>query len=178
MLKRYKKLNYFPNRSGFTLVELLVSITIFALMTMFVVVNFRAGQKQDFLNLGAEEISNNLKKAQTAAVAGELIEGVVPKGGYGLYFASDSTSYLYFADLDGNFNYTAVDGVIAEYPLPKGVVINSENLSVVFDPPRPKIYFNGSDIEAESEVMIKHQDLPEAVKKIIINSVSGKIDLE
>jgi len=131
------------SRNGFTLIELLVSITIFGLISTMVVVNFRGGQKQDFLNLSADEIVSNIKKAQTAAVTGELINGEVPAGGFGLHFEKDADSYVYFAD-DGTHIYNG-DLILQEYSLQESVYIDT-SIDIVFDPPRPTVYFNNDTL--------------------------------
>lgn len=163
------------NKRGFTLIELLVTMAIFGVITTIVVVNFRAGQKQDFLNLSADEIVSNIKKVQTAAITGELIEGEIPAGGFGLHFEEDANSYIYFAD-DGNHSYTN-DTILQEYFLEKNVFIDS-NLDIVFDPPRPTVYFNGFTTENKKEIILKSTDTDISSKKIIINAVSGRIDIE
>lgn len=163
-------------RKGFTLVELLVAITIFGVITTIVVVNFRTGQKQDFLDLSADKLVNNIKRAQTAAITGELVGGEVPAGGFGLHFASGENFYIYFADEDMSHNYNG-DLILAEYNLEQNVLLDSD-LDIVFDPPLPTVYFDGLTTKNEEEIVLKSTDESITLKKIIINSVSGRIDIE
>lgn len=168
-------------KKGFTLIELLVSIGIFIIVTGMVVANFRAGSRSDELKISADALVSNLRRAQNMALAGEEINGVVPP--YGVYFNSgNSSQYIIFADRNGNLIYDLnedlPDGVIV---LPKDVVMMSVNpgnvASVVFKPPKPTIYING-DPPADMLTVTLKQNLTGQSKKIIVNRISGRIDVE
>jgi prepilin-type N-terminal cleavage/methylation domain-containing protein len=170
-------------KKGFTLIELLVSIGIFIVVTGMVVANFRAGSRSDELKITADALVSNLRRAQNMSLAGELVNGVTPPGGYGVYFNLGTPNrYVIFADSNGNLVYDAnedlSDGLIV---LPKDIVINTvspKNISsVVFKPPKPTIYINGDPPSDTLVVTLKHNVTGKS-KKIIVNRISGRIDIE
>lgn len=170
-------------KKGFTLIELLVSIGIFIIVTGMVVTNFRAGSRSDDLKIAADALVSSLRRAQNMALAGEQIDGMTPPGGYGVNFKlSVPNRYIIFADKNGNLAYDAneelPDGIIA---LAKDVVITGVSpavtSNVVFKPPKPTIFING-DPSADALVVILKHNLSGNSRKILVNRISGRIDVE
>jgi len=170
-------------RRGFTIIELLVAMGIFIVITSMVVANFRTGSRSDELKIAAEALVSNLRKAQNMALAGQLKDGVSPAGGYGLYFKlADSDRYIIFADLDGgldyDFNEALADGTVI---LPRDVrIINIEPTviaNVIFKPPKPIIYINGGTSEATLTITLKH-NLSGQTRKVMLKRISGQIGIE
>jgi len=60
--------------AGFTLLELLVSISIFVIITTAVVINYRSGEQSAQLRLGAENLASTLRLLQTMAQSGKTVE--------------------------------------------------------------------------------------------------------
>lgn len=172
-------------KRGFTIIELLVSLGIFVIITTMVVANFRAGSRSDELKIAASALSSDLRRAQNMALAGQEVNGVTPMGGYGVYFnLGEPGHYIIFADVNDNQKYDIgedlSDGKIL---LARNVVITgvlplvASSAVVVFKPPKPTIYINGGIVEGILAVTIKHS-LSGKEKKIVINRVSGRIDVE
>lgn len=120
-------------KPGFTLVELLVSLSILGVITGQMLANFRAGQRVSEVRFAAEILANQLRELQTNALTGRL--GLVCAGGsqnlmvceggkeppvaceggtceervpagYGIRFSDASPeSFLLFIDTDGDFRY-------------------------------------------------------------------------
>ncbi|MFA6603414.1 MAG: prepilin-type N-terminal cleavage/methylation domain-containing protein [Patescibacteria group bacterium] len=61
------------DRSGFTLVEMLVSLAIFAVITGFVMANLRVGGQGDELRLSSQLVASSVRRIQTMAVAGQTV---------------------------------------------------------------------------------------------------------
>lgn len=170
-------------KKGFTIIELLVSLGIFIVVTAMVVTNFRGGSRSDELKIAAETIASNLRRVQNMALAGELIDGVTPPGGYGIYFnLATSDRYILFADKNGNRAYDVNEA------LPDGTIILAKNIrlsdvlpaaasTVIFKPPKPTIYINGDTADNVITVTIKHA-LSGKIKKILTNRISGRVDVE
>lgn len=127
-------------RFGFTLIELMVSMSIFAVITGFVLVNFRQGSRTDEVRFAAQTAASVIRDAMTrgtagatalACVAGGAVNGVctgeppacaggvcvstVPKG-WGVAFGTDAPedSIVLFADVNGNKTYDAGEEVATE----------------------------------------------------------------
>lgn len=58
---------------GFTLVEMLISLAIFAVITAMAVANFRAGEQGDELRVSARLVASTVRRAQTQSVAGSSV---------------------------------------------------------------------------------------------------------
>ena len=115
------------DKKGFTLMELLVSMAIFGVISGLVVVNFRAGARGDELRLAAESVAAALRDAEARTAAGvqssacaggtranllcpngavDCDEGVCltksPSGGYGVAASPGADSVALFADHNGD----------------------------------------------------------------------------
>lgn len=179
-------------KKGFTIIELLVSLGIFVVVTTMVVANFRAGSRSDELKITAETLVSNLRRAQNMALAGQLTDGVTPPGGYGVYVKlAEADRYVIFADKNGNLVYddgeALVDGIIF---LPRNVRIEKIEKTlgatisgeVVFKPPKPVIYICKTGvIPCETEdalsITLKHV-LSEKTQQVSVNRISGRVEAE
>lgn len=170
-------------KKGFTIIELLVSLSIFIVITAMVVANFRAGSRGDDLRISAEAMVSNLRKAQNMALAGQPTNDIVPPGGYGLYFnLATPDRYIIFADMNGDKVYNSgeelADGLVT---LPREVRIISVSpvivSTVVFKPPKPTIFINNDPSNETLSVTLKHTS-SEQTRVVTVNRVSGRIDIE
>jgi prepilin-type N-terminal cleavage/methylation domain-containing protein len=103
-----KKLIKIKRNRGMSYVELIVVLSIFAVMSSIVIFNYGDFQaKVDIKNL-ASDIALKIVEAQKSSLSGvlsTLTPTVLPwKPSYGVYFnlTSDNKSFIYFADLNNN----------------------------------------------------------------------------
>ncbi len=93
-------------KAGFTLVELLVTISIFVLLTGIALFNQNSFDNSIFLNNIAYDIALTIKQAQTfGASTKEIIlnDGTTNfDAPYGAYFETNNKSFLLYSDSDGN----------------------------------------------------------------------------
>jgi len=68
-----------------TLIELIISFGIFAIICAFMIMGFRDVRKHDELRESAQELASNLRLAQNLAMTGQKAGGSVPIGGYGIH---------------------------------------------------------------------------------------------
>ncbi len=171
--------------AGFTLVELLVSISILMIMTAMVLVNYNISGQQSALLLEAHKFAGDARRAQNMAMGSFELEsiGTVPDGGWGIYIdASDDDTYYIFADVDGNEDYNSgVDEIIETVILENNIVFTSASLdnSIVFIPPDPRTFINGKDVDdnsAEPEITIVFSGTA-GEKQVYLNDL-GLIDIE
>ncbi len=59
---------------GFTLVEMLVSLSIFAVVTGFVMAGFGQGRQSDELRISAQIVASALRRAQSFALSGQTVQ--------------------------------------------------------------------------------------------------------
>lgn len=199
------------DRKGFTLIELLVTVGIFGVVTGLVMVNFRVGQQGDELRIASRLVESRIRRAQTAAIAGETIficKGgtddlkVCPTGdsaecaggtcrkdlprGYGLHFApgTDASSMIYFADTDGDRTFQAREE-INTFSVTSGAFVTVSSISpqqgnvldIVFVPPKPSIFLNGSTTDPIAAVQLQHSTTG-ATRDVTLNRISGQVSAE
>ena len=159
---------------GTTYVELIVVLSIFALMTSVVLFNYGEFQaKVDIKNL-TSDIALQIVEAQKSALSGELLSPVsafASKPSYGVYFSpSPSTSFIYFADLNNDKIYN--DNSLSTINLQNGnfiekiekcsgsptVCVSIENpflLSITFTRPDSRAFFYSGSSELTGFSYIK-----------------------
>src|SRR5438105_3633871 len=95
------KLETKKNKFGFTLIELIVVISIMAILTLITVANFRQGEKQKRVGLASDTVISSLRDAQTYALAGKNTNNSNPACTIpqyyrvDFYYSIDSTIYVY-----------------------------------------------------------------------------------
>lgn len=171
-------------RKGFTYIEMIIVLAITGLLLTATVTNFRAGQRQDAVRLGAQRLADVIRRAQSSTIGGQAkADGSVPAG-YGVRVtsdvASDTTKAILFADdglKTGTVNtYDASPDEMVEstslIPTTSGTVIRVKNITVkgaggdttptsldiVFTAPLGHIYFNNDDSSAANEAVITVED--------------------
>ncbi|MFA5392104.1 MAG: type II secretion system protein [Candidatus Paceibacterota bacterium] len=152
-------------KKGFTLIEMMVTLSIVTLLTVMVLVYSRQSEKVTNLIRDSDKMVFELRRAQNLAML-TLQPSIQPICGWGIYINKESvpqTQYILFSDF--------CDGVTPEqYDLEekfetvnllKGVKITEANIfSITFVPPEPQVKFypilSGGEIkmclEAKSNV--------------------------
>jgi len=112
MIKSFKKIN---RKSGFTLVELLVTIVIFVILTGVVLVNSNSFDNSVLLNNLGYDVALTIKQAQSFGVNVKEDNSGVFSSSYGVYFNTDTgdsgslTNFVLFSDINGDKVYFEKD---------------------------------------------------------------------
>lgn len=133
---------------AFTIIELLVVVSIIVLLTALTLPNYRLGDNQLALQRSAYKTSQDLRRALEFAISVKEFNGIIPSG-YGVYFDLDqSDRYIMFADLNSDHIYSGSNEKTEEIVLEGNVVLNSlvpvdlgSSLTVFFAPPNPTVQF-------------------------------------
>lgn len=160
MLSKTRK-NIFKPINAFTLIEMLISIAIFIIITTIFIVDFKYHVSKDALNQAIEQVIIYYRQAQTATLVGVKIGVVSPN--YGLYLTTDSAGnknkqIIVFADLNRDKLYNTGEEVSTNcsncgvFSLPNGIQINglsppiaATSLAITFFATSSnEIYFNGA----------------------------------
>ena len=185
-------MNKQKTKNGFSLIELMVSIGIIALMTVLFMSNYKTSNKRTDLTMAAQEIVADLHAAQNNSLGLVKYNGSVPPGGWGVNFNQATGRYVVFADLNGpgTFGYmsydTSTEGVTnygaRTVDISSGVSILSLNMggniattsvsstNVTFLPPDPQtnIYSSGAT-STVLEIKLQEKGNPVNVKTVRVN---------
>jgi Tfp pilus assembly protein FimT len=184
--KFYRNLNFKPQK-GATLVELLVMVSIVAILTVLMVPNYRSGDSHLALQRSASKLAQDIRRAEEMAVSAKECAacGGVPRG-YGIYLTAGATSYYLYADTfpaaAANEKYDSGQDVIVEtISLEKGVYVQSVSpapLSINFRPPDPAVKIsNGGAGVNETTIVLSLQNNILKIKNVKANK-TGLIYVE
>lgn len=188
-------------KRGFTLVELVVTIGIFVVISSLVFANYPKFKSQLSLKKTSQEIAFTVREAQVYSLSTrEYKSGAFSTftAGYGVHFdISKPDTVLLFADLDKSGRYEEdEDGIVKEYKIRTSDSFTSlcgdekksppgscglSQLDAVYLRPNPFVSLIGKDEEitlpnfSDMEILISSPG--GATKKIII-WVSGQITIE
>lgn len=180
---------------GFTLVELVVTISIFVIISTLVFANYPKFRSQLSLKKTSQEIALAVREAQVYSLSVREYNETFP--GYGVHFdASKPDTVLLFADTNNNNSYDEGDGTVKEYKIRISETISNLcgdqeksppgscdllQLDAVYLRPNPLITLKGKDNGgtlpdfSDAEILISSSGGDS--KKIII-WVSGQITIE
>lgn len=183
------------SKRGFTLVELIVSISIFAFMTALVVAKYGNFNQSVLLTNLAYDVALTVRTAQTYGVS------VRQEGGnfnypYGVYFSSEpgkNTQFIFFVDRDlGSPNYYVPGEEINIYTLKRGAKIkyictestcnsanNEDQLHVTFKRPNPDaiICTTGSACGSFDYVKVIIEGTDGGIRSVVVRG-NGQISVE
>lgn len=105
---------------GFTLVELIVTMGILAMITVGVIIQVRSLSPTQTLENGADLVRAAFLDMRTSTMTSQTCCGGVLPTGYGLAMNINPTnagSVTVFADLNSNYNYDVTDTIIQVFTL-------------------------------------------------------------
>ena len=182
------KPNY--DMKGFTLVELMVVISITTIMSLLILPNFRLSEQQLSVKISAYRLAQDLRRAQEKAMSSIKFNGQISAGGYGINFVLDSNTYILFADVNANGQYDGEGEKVEEIDIssikitPKYSYLYYPNggdpiemwaslseLSVIFVPPDPSVVIDSAETSYNDEYMVSLGYDSEITKSVKINGV-------
>ena len=140
-------------QKGFTLLELMVSVAIIAIVSTIFLSSYRSGGRKSDLRMAAQMLVSNVRIAQSNALSLKHFEGSMPDGGWGVVFDRNASEYVIFADVDDDVvcdstcdntsnedasRIALADGITILDTLGDGGSIN--RVQVSFLPPDPQIF--------------------------------------
>ena len=172
--------------NGFTLFELLVTMSIIVLLSIMLTANLQKGEKQYQIQLAGQEIIQNIRRVQDMALTSFKYQGQEVPYFYGIYFDKNKKkSYIIFGDRNNNNTYQSSDIKIEEISIESGVEIDSlssgnKDLNIAFSVPDGFTYIEPDDDSAV--ITIKRKGInciqsPKSCKNIIVEK-TGRVNIE
>ena len=155
-------------------------IAIISLLTALTLPNWRSGARSLALERSAFKLGQDVRRAEELALRAQAFEcetGSIT--GYGVAFdLYNPTTYLLFAECNGDNTYSSQDSIVDTITLESDTVISSlvpgPQSSVVFIPPTPRIFINPGGLE---ELQVQLTTTGGASKSVTITH-KGIIDIE
>ena|SRR3990167_987720 len=165
-------------KNGFTLVEILVSMSIFVILVALVFANYRYGNSAQNLEQAPRELQAKLRFVQNLALTGKDYDGTTVPPAYGIHFSYPGGSeFITFADTNDDKLYIqGTDTILETITMPNKVTMASCE-----EPPvqtcdtqqscQCDIIFTAGD----ASIFIKQQPAADANAKVTFESgVTGK----
>jgi len=171
------KMKKYFNNQGFTIMELLVAMSIFSILTTFVVFKYADNEKLRSLKLESSKILFALQKAENMAITGQIFASFVPTS-YELSLSNCSDNCFYDLKIkDANDN----EQILEKQELKKLQIKLPDSYGQVlfkFLPPRGRLEIidEANKITVPSiKIDIGNDDIFYCLE---VNSISGRIDLK
>ncbi len=156
------------NRRAFTLLEMILILAIIAIISGVFWANYYGGESRSQLINAQRGLIKNLRLAQTYSLSGKQYSGNLPVGGWGVHIDIATTTYLFFADVDGNQVYDVGEASTAyggrSEVLPTGVAFESiapaDIVDITFSvsgTPRANIY-DGASTSSEATIVFTESE--------------------
>lgn len=191
-------------KRGFTLTELMVTVTIIGIIAIMAVPNYYQSSKRAKYEVAITEIISSIKDARNTSITGKFTGAAgsyeTPPGGYGVFIDKITGTLTSFIDVNEDQIYTvANDTTLSTYTLPSEITIKSMSGSkatnytglpasntdissalILFQPPQGDAFLNENDITKELiDLLIELERYDGNKSKILkINKISGFIETE
>ncbi len=131
---------------GFTLIEMLVTVAIFALISSVIITRNSKFDDEVLLTNMAYDVALSVRKAQSYGINVRTDQGGFDDP-YGIFFENGTTTYKFFIDRDNDGFYDANE-LLETYTLGRGAIIQPicdlegtgcdlDELTIVFERPEP-----------------------------------------
>lgn len=162
-------------KSGFTLIELIVSIGVISLVTGIFLANYSSANRRSDLTMTTQKMISDIHMAQNYSLGltnyGLKDSTNVPLGGWGIHFDltnDGNQQYVIFADDDGDKLYSSsTEANLAKgasiITLPRNIIIDSistgNKTDITFLPPDPITTITGSlGTSTQADIVLKDQN--------------------
>lgn len=182
------------NLDAFTLIELIVSMSIIVILTAIFLANYHSINKRTDLTITAQSLVSDIRYAQSNSLGLLKYQGSVPAGGWGVAFSSlpaDGTSgpnksrYEIFADENNNAKFDLGEADVnlggRVINLPANIVIDNLSLesvsNVTFLPPDPITKITGASDATSTYLTIILKDTALGATKTVRVNFLGLIEV-
>lgn len=162
--------------NGFTLIEIIVSISIITLMTSLFLANYRDTNKRTELTYAAQNLASDIRLAQNYGLGLRDFKTLEATGGWGVNMSEGDSYYTVFADLNDDATFQEGERFL-RVDFARGITVSNidigNELNITFKPPRPTVWINGNK-NTKAEITLANTEGSES--KLQINFF-GLIDV-
>jgi len=159
---------------GFTLIEMLVVISIMALLSSFLILYSRAGENQIILFRDQARLITALNRAKSLSV--QTFNAPQPSCAFGVYFSKTENAFLIFRDLalncrEADHVYTGSEELFESYQLSSKIKFGELTLiNIAFIPPDPKTLIDNDLNKNEANITLETLDGKASLKVKVNNA--------
>jgi prepilin-type N-terminal cleavage/methylation domain-containing protein len=185
--------NKTKNQKGFTLLELIISISMMMILTSILLVNFGTISKNGHFNTTVDTLISNLHKSQSLSISSRDVAGT-PSSAYGLEFVAGNTAVSYNLFIEDNKGVRR-NSNISSFPqgiyissievLTQGasgdVIANPSNITTRFTVPYGRVTqsYTGASNQQDTQVTLNLTTADGSkTRKVIINGITGNISVQ
>ncbi len=173
----YSKFYILNSSRGFTIIEMLVVISIMVLLTSLLILYSRTGENQIILFRDQARVITALNRAKSLSI--QLYSSPESPCGFGVYFSQAENAFLIFRDSAANCQnsdniYTGAGELFEKYQLSPQVKFGELTLTnIIFIPPDPKTLIDNDSNKTEATITLQNLN-GDASLKVKVNN-AGQI---
>ncbi len=188
-------------QKAFTVIELLIVISVIVILSAVVFISYQSGQQQFALQRSANKLAQDIRRVQEMAMSAQectpvacpsppyISAGGIPAGGYGFYIdKSQNDRYFIYADTGQSPKVeeysSSLNEEIETIYLEEGVYIDdfipsSNGFSINFKPPDPEITIkNNAGVDSDNITIIIALTADSLKTKTILVNKAGRIEID
>lgn len=165
----------------------MASAFIIAAITGLFLANYHSSNNRQKLIMAAQELTSNIRLAQSYAISAKEFNGSAPAGGWGVHCSlfSLNNSCIIFADVNGDKNYNALGSEdFQKIYLPGDIsIIPSDctgffgQTTIFFIPPDPETYLTVDFVTQKNQICVILSNQGFANMKVIEVNPIGLVDV-
>lgn len=160
---------------GFTLIEMIVSVSIILLISLISMPLLRNSQTKAKFDSQTDKVISALREAEILALSGQLVNNSL-QGGYGVNLVNNTSEIVVFIDQDNSKRYgSGADKIASKIILEDGVTVSSTTMDVFWSFLSGEVYLNGVKPSSPIITITFKQTDSTKTATIKVNSITGQI---
>ena len=160
--------------AGFTMIEILVVISIMILLSSLLILYSRTGENQIILFRDQSRLITSLNMAKSLSI--QRFNASSPSCAFGVHFSKTENAFLIFRDLaadcqNADHVYTDSGELFENYQLSSRIKFGETTLTdIIFTPPDPKILIDNDSNKIEATITLETLDGNASLKVKVNNA--------
>lgn len=161
--------------TGFTLIEMIVSIGIIILISLVCLPLLKNNATKAKFDSQIDKVISAFREAESLALSGQLVNSAAPSG-YGVNLVNNTSEIIVFIDQNSDKKYNNGEAITSKINLEEGVKVSSVSMDVFWDFLNGEIYLNAEKPASNPIItIIFAQTNSTKTATIKVNSITGQI---